>query len=279
MNIDDLKVLYQLMPFEPSDDDLDTGGESEMAYQSTILDILHVFPDDYLAALKAARKGEDYNQVFVNRLLEHGIHLDCVAQSQYGIVVEYLGSGFERQDLQEGYEIIPDSLWGAAKEIWEAMNLNHEDDDEVPGHYETGAHNVDVFNDLIVSMLGTEGRRNISDTISPQEDLGWFIAWVFSTTGHPFLDLSSEEMWESGEYPEWDAENLDYTIDLLASQKKIMAKVERGLDLFKRDKEGFLSCLQKGMEKPKKCLTILTSWLNSVATEMELSSGSTATTE
>lgn len=279
MNIDDLKFLGQLMPFEPSKYDLEVSNEAELAYRSAILDILHVFPDDYLAALKAARKGEDYNQVFVNRLDDRGIHLDCVAQSQYGIVAEFLGSGFNRQDLQEGYEIKPDSLWGAAIEIWKAISLNYEDDDEVPDHYETGMRNVDILGDLITEMLGIEGHRNIEEDASPQNDLGWFLAWTFATTGHPFLDVADEELWESGEYPEWNTENLDATVDLLASQKKIMVRVERGFNLFERDREGFLSCLQEGMEKPKKCLKTLISWLNSVAIETELSSESMATTE
>lgn len=270
MNIDELQSLYQLIPFEPSVYDVEDDGDNEF-YEYAVLSILEAFPDDYVAALKAARASANYDKVFVARLLNRGFLLDSLSDCRYGgIQVECMGSYFDAQGFLDDVCRGEDVLWSTAKEMWKSLVLRDDDLSEDSRTYETATENLDVIDKVVMDLLGPLQERDYSvKEPSHKKDIGWFIAWVFSMTGHPLLDTTNEELWENGySYDEWTTANLQWTVQLIESRDKTMAAIDRGLILYLRDPEGFLRCLQKGMES-RKCSRKVISWLNSVVSTTE----------
>lgn len=270
MNLDELKLLVQLFPFEPSEEDLEAPEENIYSnYRNIVSDILTVLPDVYLAGLESFRSGRDGNQMLISELSLRGfLFFDRLTEALYGIRAECCGSGFERQDLisnDDGDNI----LRIAAREVWQSMGL---DDETWKQNDKLAGKRHDKVGELLTALIG---ERKCTESPTPLQTVGWFLAWCFSWTWNPLADTIDEEVDENGSEDPWDEENLRTYLELLKDQSKIMINAIAGHHLFVTHKIAIMDALQM---ETKKCLKTLTLLLSCVVSETEQPSDVETTT-
>ena len=266
MNLDELKLLVGLFPFEPSEEDLEADEANiHGLYRNIVSDILTVLPNVYIAGLKTFRSGNDGNQVLMNELSALGFQFfDRLTEALYGIRVECMGSGFEREDLLNNDSAIHVTV----QEIWQSLGLDGKTWNK---NEKLAKKKHDNICELLMALIG---ERKVKENPTPLQAVGWFLAWCFSWTWNPLTDTLNEEVDENGFEDPWDEENLRTYLGLLEDQEKIMANVVAGHTLFVTHK---VACMDALRMETEQCLKTLTLLLSCAASETEQPSDAVTT--
>lgn len=250
LDVPTLQRLQGLIPFKETDEDLEAmqdDGDMLANFMMALAELASAFPEIYL---KGMTLGTNY---VILALEEMGI-LANYSLSQafvYGFEVEMYGSCFDRPDIREEYAA-GQEMSLTAETVWRSLDL----EDGFDPYEETPIKLIRVKK--AVERLLYPGNDASVTVLDETENLAWFLGWAFSITGNPYLDLSNEEIIESGELVTWNSEELEYAATQVRSTRALLEKVKSGHNIFLDRSEEIIALLNS--EEGELCLETL--WRN-----------------
>lgn len=201
-----LDPLWQM----PADYEYEEGNEADLA--------LHIarsaFPEIYAGAIEQIRAGVTYaelNNYVCREVSNLGIPLDSIEYLGYGIPLPAHGAELNEPEF---YSTHPDIV--RILKLFGVQPVPDEYRVEVPDNaYKAG--------------------RLLADSLAKQEDarwqqVGWVLAWLFSSTGNSLIDCDYEELAEIPPLT-WEEENIAFAIEIIEEAEGILEKVNAGLTL------------------------------------------------
>lgn len=190
------------------DDEVNDDGALALAFRV----IRSAFPDIYVQAVDAIRRGASYNELdtlICGAINERGILLDSLEWIGFGVPIS--GHGVSLED-PEFYQQHPDVM-----PVLACFGISPE---------------PNPFNIDVPECAYTAGRLIAADLEQHEEEryrqVSWLLQWLFSCSGNSSIDFDYETMSEM-EPLSWEQDELAFAIDIIEEADGILNDALKGL--------------------------------------------------